>query len=105
MGDMNQQPATDRAFEGRSQPTLGPVRLQIDELWLEGFPHVDRAAIATAVEQELTRLFTQRGAPPGLHYTRELPTLDVGRIELAPEASAAQMGSQIAQAVYRGLSR
>jgi len=81
------------------------VRLHIEEVVLEGFPAGDRYRIAAAAEAELTRLFTDRGAPPGLASGGAVPALDGGSFDVAPDARPDRIGVQVAQAVYGGLSR
>ncbi len=81
------------------------IKLRIDELALEGFPAGDRYRIAAAVEAELMRLFTDRGAPPGLMRGGAMPTVDGGAFDVAPGARPDRIGAQVAGAVYGGLSR
>ena len=81
------------------------VRLHIEEVVLEGFPAGDRYRIAAAAEAELTRLFTDRGAPPGLASGGAVPALDGGSFDVAPDARPDRIGVQVEQAVYGGLSR
>lgn len=81
------------------------IKLRIDELVLEGFAAGDRYRIAAAVEAELMRLFTDRGAPPGLANGGAVPALDGGSFAVTPGAKPEQVGAQVAGAVYGGLSR
>jgi len=81
-----------------------PLALQIDELVIHGLPHVDRAQLGSIVQQELTRLFAERGIPPALQQNRAIATIDGGAITVQPGTSTATVGSQIARAVYGGFS-
>jgi hypothetical protein len=81
------------------------IELNIEELALDGFAPGDRYRIAEAVERELARLFAERGAPPSLMRGGEVARLDGGTFEAARDSSATAIGSQVAHAVYRGLSR
>lgn len=81
------------------------IELHIEELVLEGFEQVDRHRIAEAVEQELTRLFTERGIPPSLAYGKEINRLDGGAFHIAPDSGPETIGTRVAQAVYRGLRK
>jgi hypothetical protein len=81
------------------------VEIRIEELVLHGFTPVDRYSLADAVERELARLFAHRGVPASLAQGREIAHLNGGRFELAAGAKAEGIGSQIAQALYGGLTR
>jgi len=81
------------------------VNLRIDELVLHGFPPGDRYRIATALEAELARLIEAQGIPTGLANGGSVPMLDAGSFAVAPGARPQQIGAQIAQALFGGLSR
>lgn len=81
------------------------VELHVEELVLEGFPAMDRAQLGAVVQQELTRLFAERGVPAGLAQGGEFARLDSGGFHVAPGSNVQVIGSQIAQAVYGGLGR
>lgn len=78
--------------------------LNIDELVLDGFDDVDRERLGTALERELTRLFTERGVSPALRQGGHAPRLDGGTFNAAPNAGAEALGAQIARTVYGGLN-
>lgn len=80
------------------------VELYIEELVLYGFSPGARHSIGTAVERELSRLFTERGTPPSLAQRREVARLDSGAFEVKPGSKAEAIGAQVARAVYGGLS-
>jgi hypothetical protein len=86
-------------------PRPSVVELHIGELVLEGFPPMDRAQLGAVVQQELARLFAERGMPAGLAPGGEVASLDGGEFHVAPGSNAQMIGSQIAQAVYGGLGR
>ena len=79
------------------------IELHIEELVLHGFQPGDRQRIGLAVQQELTRLFTEQGLPPGLSSGGAVPSLDAGSFNHAPNAKPAAVGQQIANSVYTGL--
>jgi hypothetical protein len=85
-----------------AQPNL---ELQIDELVIDGLPHLHRAQLGAIVQQELARLFAERGVPPVLHQAHTHPWVDGGAITLQPGASTRTVAGQIAQAVYGGLTQ
>jgi hypothetical protein len=85
-----------------TQPNL---ELQIDELVVDGLPHLNRAQLGAIVQQELARLFAERGVPQALHLPHIAPSLDGGSITVQPGASTVTVAAQIAQAVYGGFAR
>lgn len=80
------------------------IELHIGELVLDGFPAIDRAHLGALVQRELTRLFAERGVPPSLTQGGEIPRIDGGSLPAASGLSTQAIGTEIAAAVYRGLS-
>jgi hypothetical protein len=76
--------------------------LHIGALVVHGLPQLNGDQLETIVRQELTRLFTEQGIPPGLRQSGELATLEGGAITAPPTASIEAVGTQIARSVYRG---
>jgi hypothetical protein len=85
--------------------TVPSVELHIEELVLNGFAPGDRYRIGDAVERELTRLFTEHGAPPAITHDLEIAHLNGGAINLKPGAKAETTGIQLARAIYGGLGK
>lgn len=81
------------------------ILLHIDELVLDGYAPADRYRIATAVETELAHLLATTGVPAGLQAGLAITYLDGGSFGVAPRSGPEAIGSQVAQAVYRSLSR
>ncbi|WP_456429134.1 hypothetical protein [Rhodocaloribacter sp.] len=79
--------------------------MHIEELVLDGFGPMDRAALAAAVRHELTRLFAERGLPPSLGAAAAVPRLDAGAFTAAPNAGARTLGTNVARAIYGGMNR
>ena len=82
------------------------IHLHIDQLILDGLP-IDRAQapiVQAAVEAELSRLLTVHGFSAGWQSSGAVPSLNARGIQLAAGSTPAQMGRQIAQSVYGGLS-
>lgn len=79
------------------------IDLHIDELILRDVPYTQRRRIAAAIEQELTRLLTKRGAPPSLARGGFVPYLKLDDIQVAAGAKPAAIGDQIAQHIYGNL--
>ncbi len=81
------------------------VQLQIERLVLDGFElPADQQSIFTAsLTAELTRLLANGAVGPHLSQGATLARLSVGDIAWSG-ADPQQLGQQIAQSVYRGLS-
>jgi hypothetical protein len=80
------------------------IELNIEELVLHGFLPGDRRHIAFAVEQELSRLFTEQGLPPALAAGTAVPSMDGGAFHMPQGTKPAAAGQQIAQSVYNGFN-
>ena len=100
--------STFRQAQGSQIADLSPsayrpapsVELEIGELVLHGFAPVDRHRIGEVVERELARLLGERAVPGQNVHPAELTRLDGGAFELAADASAETIGTQIARALY-----
>ncbi len=79
------------------------VEVTIDDLVLHGFAPGDRYAIAEALELELTRLLCEQGVPAAFAQGGEVQRVDGGSFSMAPSASGASVGGQVAQMVFGGL--
>lgn len=77
------------------------INLHIEELILDGLdiPRSQRELLQATIEQELARLLTTEGLPSGWQSGVSIPP-----IEVTPNSNPTQMGHQIAQAVYQGMS-
>jgi hypothetical protein len=80
------------------------IDLHIDELILRGLPYAQRQRIAAAIEQELTRLLTERGIPPSLARGGFVPRIMLDGLSIPTGAKPAVIGSQIAQNIYSNLA-
>ena len=78
--------------------------LHIEELILHNFPSHQRHLVGAAIEQELTRLFTEQGVPSAWAKGAELGQIDGGAFNVAANATPKAIGSQVAQAIYGGIS-
>lgn len=79
--------------------------LHIENLILHDLPHLDQAQLSVVIQQELARLFTERGVPASLQQSHAMASVDGGAFTVPPDASVETVGSQIAQAVYGGFGR
>ena len=80
------------------------INLHIEELILRGVPYALRHRIAAAVEHELARLLSEQDLPPSITQGGHIPQIDVGTMQIAPDAKPGSIGAQIAQRVYGKLS-
>lgn len=81
------------------------IELHIEELILHGFAPGDGRRIKAVVETELTRLFAEQGVPSSLRQAGDVTRLDCGSFEVAPDASAVTIGTQVAKSLYGGFGR
>jgi hypothetical protein len=81
------------------------VNLHIEEMVLHGFAPQDRYRIGDAVQHELARLLSTRGAPSALRAGSEHARLGAGSFNVTPGAEAKKVGQGVARAVYGELKR
>jgi hypothetical protein len=82
------------------------IEVHIEEIVLQGFPPAQRHSIADGIERELARLLSRNDAPP--HWSAgcaEMDELDAGSFTVEYGRKPLAVGSDIARAIYRGLSR
>lgn len=87
------------------------VRLHIERLVLEGvpMPPEQRPHLQAAVEAELARLLSAGVVTGGINAKlstgESLYSVSAGQIQLASDSGPAEIGRQIAGAVYGGIAR
>lgn len=83
------------------------VNLNIERLVLEGFQlrPGEHVLVGAAVEQELTRLLSERGVSTQLLSGCAVPRLNAGDMRLTGGESPRQIGTQIARSLYGGIGR
>lgn len=79
------------------------VSIRIDELVLHGVPREQRQAVAEAFEAELVRLFGESRKPFAANGA-ELPTLDLGTLDLPSGAAPDRIGRAVARQLHGGLT-
>ena len=79
------------------------INLHIDHLILNGFERIDRRRVSAAVQSELTRLISEQGLPTSLHQTQVIGSVNAGEFGTEKSTGAANMGTQVAQKIYRGM--
>lgn len=83
------------------------ITLHIDRLVLEGFSlsAQERQLLETAVSAELTRLLAVNGLGEQWMTGTAVSAIRASSIQLTNQNTPVQLGSQIAQAVYRELGQ
>lgn len=81
------------------------VRLHVERLVLDGVtvPRHQQPGLRSALEAELAQRIAEGGLAPDLLTGQALPRVTAGDIQRAAGAEPAQLGRQIARAVYRGI--
>lgn len=79
------------------------VTIHIEELVLHGFAPHDRGRIAVAVEQELTRLLSEKGIPRLLKKSLTVDRLASGSFHAKGQVKPQTTGMRIAETVYESL--
>jgi hypothetical protein len=79
------------------------VELHIEALVLHGFAPGDGSSISAAVQSALQQLLAAQGVPPLLQQHGETARLDGGTFHLMPHGRPETVGTDVAQAIYRGL--
>ena len=83
------------------------INLHIERLILDGvhMSHGERLALQASIEMELVNLLASDGLAPNLLAGGAMPRVRDGTVQLTRRASPADLGKQIAQAVYGGIGR
>ena len=83
------------------------IQLHIERLILDGVTlgPGQRVLVQAAVEAELTRLLAANGLDPTLATGGALPRVQANSIHLAAPSQPANLGNQIAGAVYSGIGQ
>ena len=80
------------------------IEVQIDELFLHGFPVADRYIIGEALTHELGRLFENNAVDISSVKELQVSALNAGRIIIPPNARPTLIGVQVAKAVHGSLN-
>jgi hypothetical protein len=83
------------------------INLYIERLILDGLPvgHNQGLLIKSAVETELSRLLSANGVNQDFHYGGAEPSIKADSIQMTNDSRPADLGHQIAQAVYEGIGK
>jgi hypothetical protein len=80
------------------------VELRIERLVLHDLSASQRHRIAAMIEQELSRLLTERGVPPQLAARGESIPIDAASVTVAPNTRPDAIAAQVAQSIYSNLA-
>lgn len=83
----------------------GRIKLNIEQLILHNVSPGDRYRISDAIQNELSRLFAERGVPPALIKGKNAARIDAGELKIAPGAKPEAIGVQAARSIYGGFSK
>jgi hypothetical protein len=89
-------------------PACEAVRVHIEEVLFHGFSPHGRYAMSDAIRREFTRLLIDRGVPSALGAatgTLGRERVDAGAFRVVAGSRPQAVAIQVADAVYRGLSR
>lgn len=81
------------------------LELDIGELSLDGFSHVDPIRVGSTIEMELSRLLQERGLPSNFLTDRNAKQLDFGTFSLDASSGSRAIGRQIAKTIYSGFNQ
>ncbi len=85
------------------RPSRDSIKIHIEELVLHGFAPGDRHQIAAAVENELSRLMTERGLQGIRTNAIAVGRINGGAFKVEAGAKAQVTGAEIARAVFRSV--
>ena len=79
------------------------IEINIDKLILNGFAQGERYEIGIALEQELTRLFSEKENQRMFRENRKVDTISGGSFSASPGTKPDVIGRQIAGSVFNGI--
>lgn len=103
---IDEEPDEVNAAVPKSRNEHGGVSLHIERLILDGvrLGPGQAAQLQASLEQELTQLITTNGLGSGMIAGGAVPSFRTRGIQLSKVLNPQRLGSQIAQAVYSGLT-
>ena len=81
------------------------IELVIDELVLHGFDRRDQYRIGQAIQHELTNLLSRAEGVSSLDRDQERARVNAGTVHVPEGAQPSVVGTNVAQAVYRGIGQ
>jgi hypothetical protein len=80
------------------------IELNIDQLILEGFSRKEAYSISQSLKSELHRLIEKDRLENKFMQDHHQPTMTVNPIAAKPNTNSKNVGRQIAQSIFNGLS-
>jgi hypothetical protein len=85
---------------------MSRIELTIDRIVLRGIDPADRQALINGMRTELARMLADPATRAALSQSRRTPVLRLGKLPVSPgTAGAGKLGSGIARAIGKGISR
>ena len=85
---------------------MSQIHLHIDRIVLRGIDPADREVLLQSLQSELARVLAEPAAQAALARSRRTPVLRLGKMLMTPgPAGARKLGSGIARAIGKGISR
>ena len=85
---------------------MSRIEVTIDRIVLRGIDPGDRQALINGMRTELARVLTEPAARDALSQSRRTPVLRLGKMTVGQgTAGAGRLGSGIARAIGKGISR
>lgn len=85
--------------------SIKTVNLHIDELVISGLGNCDHRALGDAVQMELKRLLTDNPSPNSFKESSSIKKIVTKPIVSTKSIGAKRLGVQLANSIYRGVSR
>lgn len=79
------------------------ITVHIESVVLDGVPEEHPRVLRRSLEHKLAEQLRQGGLSPEFRRSAAVPCVGGGAISIARQPSAANLGAQIAGAVYRGI--
>jgi hypothetical protein len=81
------------------------IQLHIDQLILHGFGSIDQHKVGSAVRSELSRLIREQGMPSSLNQSQVIRNMNAGKFNMGKNIGPTDIGTQVAQKIYRGMGK
>lgn len=81
------------------------LELNIGELSLDGFSHIDAENLSAIIEMELTSMLQEKGIPANLLSDMSTRQLNFGAFNLTQNSGSHILGRQIAKSIYSGFNQ
>ena len=80
------------------------IEIYIDRIVLEGYEHLNKRELNAAIQEQLMAMLSERGLPDSLMNNGYHRKLDGGEMDWANRPKTGQVGTDIANGIYRGIN-